>query len=86
LESALRDRRRLIRWELFRIGELRLEELSYPVGCLVLNVSSTGALIEVGDTGVVPDHFWLRVRGASVDRKCDVVRRERRRLAVSFTD
>ena len=79
------ERRKSARWELLRIAELHLANISYPVGCLLLNVSSSGVLIEVGDTGVIPDSFWLRAWGASVDRECEVVRREPQRLAVKFT-
>lgn len=79
------ERRRSARWELLQIAELHLENISYPVGCLLLNVSSSGALIEVGNTEVIPNSFWLRAWGASVDRECEGVRREPQRLAVRFT-
>ncbi|GJE44176.1 hypothetical protein AEGHOMDF_3362 [Methylobacterium soli] len=78
------ERRKSARWELQRIGKLHLDGTSYPIGCLVLNVSEAGALIEVGFSEVIPDGFRLTVEGDVRDRRCKVTRRKQRTLAVAF--
>lgn len=78
------DRRHTGRRDLFRIGELHLPGTSYPLGCLVLDASETGALIEVGFSAVIPDQFRLTVAGDALNHRCEVVRRKKRTLGVTF--
>lgn len=80
------ERRHTGRRELSRIGELHLDRTSYPLGCLVLDASETGALIEVGCSEMIPDQFRLTVLGDGLDHRCEVVRRKRHTLGVAFTD
>ena len=53
--------------------------------CKLSNVSEAGALIEVADTGALPDRFLLLLAArGSVQRTCHVVWREPNRVGVEF--
>ena len=47
-ETRAAEHRKAPRQDLFRLGELRPTGWSYPLDCLVREVSAHGALIEVG--------------------------------------
>lgn len=77
--------RRAPRQDLFRLGELRPSDWSYPLDCLVREASAHGALIEVGCTATLPDEFTLTVQSTGMSKRCRVVRRTERCLGVAFT-
>jgi hypothetical protein len=54
-------------------------------GCVLSDVSDTGARIDIDETKEIPDHFmlWLSNSG-SARRKCKVVWRKPRQLGVNF--
>jgi hypothetical protein len=56
-----------------------------PKGCVLLDVSKSGATLSVDDVGVIPDTFILMLSpGAGVRRKCKVVRRAMGEIGVQF--
>ena len=58
---------------------------SGPHGCVLSDVSETGARIAVEDGDTVPDTFVLLLDGnGSARRTCDVVWRERFQIGVRF--
>lgn len=54
-------------------------------GCLLSDISETGARIDVNDSATVPDHFdlWLSSNG-SARRACEVVWRQPTQIGVRF--
>lgn len=54
-------------------------------GCVLSNVSETGARIDVEDSKIVPDRFalWLTSNGAA-QRACRVVWRKPQNIGVAF--
>lgn len=54
-------------------------------GCVLSDVSESGARIDIDDSKKIPDDFtlWLASNG-SARRKCHVVRREGRQIGVTF--
>jgi hypothetical protein len=78
------ERRRVPRADLFRIGELWLQDEAEPVDCLVRNISSRGALLEVRTTDGIPETFRLTIERAGLDRSCAVARRTAHCLGVTF--
>ena|SRR5450830_521793 len=54
-------------------------------GCVLSNVSDTGARIDVEDAKTIPDYFLLLLSGnGSAQRKCRVVWRKPRQVGVIF--
>ncbi|MGU3537703.1 PilZ domain-containing protein [Methylobacterium sp. A54F] len=78
------ERRRVPRADLFRIGELWLQDEPEPVDCLVRNISGEGALLEVRTTAGIPETFRLTIERAGLDRPCTVARRTAHCLGVTF--
>jgi hypothetical protein len=54
------------------------------IRCTIRNLSATGAALDVETPVSVPDCFKLVVEGESLDRRCHVVWREKRRIGVAF--
>jgi hypothetical protein len=55
----------------------------YTAGCVVRNISDSGAKIEVGSVGKIPNAISLRVPGHE-PQNCVVVWRRLREIGVSF--
>jgi hypothetical protein len=54
-------------------------------GCMLSDISETGARIDVDDTAAVPDHFILQLAGGgSARRNCRVVWRTPKQIGVAF--
>ena len=54
-------------------------------GCILSDISDTGARIDVEDSTTVPDNFMLLLSGnGSAKRKCRVVWRKPRQIGVKF--
>jgi hypothetical protein len=55
------------------------------VRCMIRNLSSSGALLELGGPAGLPDKFVLVVLSGLKQRNCEVVWRQRSRFGVAFT-
>ncbi len=77
------DRRLHRRRDAFKIGTLAFG--ASVVECLVWEVSESGAQIEVASPEV-PNGFVLAIDAHMRPRRCRIVRREGRRIAVAFED
>ena len=54
-------------------------------GCVLSDISDTGARIDVEDSAAVPDHFMLWLAGnGSARRACSVVWRRQTQIGVRF--
>lgn len=84
-ENGAVELRKAPRQDLFRLGELRPVDWSYPLDCLVREASAHGTLIEVGWTKGLPDKFTLTVQSIGMNQRCQVVRRTVGCLGVAFT-
>ena len=67
-----------------RAGEIRVRHSSAVTHCIVRNVSTIGALIEVKLADDVPDDFELIVDSITLHESCAVVRRTKHMLGVRF--
>jgi len=55
------------------------------IGCVVSDVSETGARIDVQDSKIIPDHFVLMLSSSGAARRiCRVVWRKPTQLGVKF--
>jgi hypothetical protein len=55
------------------------------IRCMIRNLSSSGALLELGDPADLPNEFVLVVLSNLKQRNCEVVWRQRSRFGVAFT-
>jgi hypothetical protein len=55
------------------------------IGCLVRNLSTTGAALEISSQVEIPDRFALVVPGDGLHLRCDVVWRKSYRIGVTFS-
>jgi PilZ domain len=77
------DRRKITRERALRGAVIEF----HPVGearCMIRNISSTGALLEMGSPVALPNKFVLAVLSNHTRRHCRVVWRDRNRLGVAF--
>ena len=54
------------------------------IDCVVRNLSTTGAALEVANQAGIPDRFVLVVPGDGLHRPCHIVWRKERRIGVAF--
>jgi len=54
------------------------------IDCLVRNLSSTGAAIEISSQVGIPEKFTLFIPGDGLHLSCDVVWRKNCRIGVTF--
>lgn len=76
------DRRRMPRSRTFKSGTIALADGS--VDCLVRNLSTSGACLEIKGTATIPKTFKLIVKPDNVFRTCEVIWQERHRVGVVF--
>lgn len=75
--NALRRPMRYTAWLALKAGQLH--------GCVLSDISDTGARIDVEDSTTVPDNFMLLLsNNGSARRKCRVVWRKPRQVGVKF--
>ena len=80
----LKDKRKSLRRPVRYTAWLMLEADRLH-GCVLSNVSDTGARIDVEDAKTIPDYFLLLLSGnGSAQRKCRVVWRKPRQVGVIF--
>jgi PilZ domain-containing protein len=80
------EHRRAARQRRFAAGKIELGHVGGGVGCMIRNLSSTGALLEIGAPTDLPDKFVLVVLSNHKRQNCEVVWRQRYRYGVAFTD
>ncbi|WP_336488399.1 PilZ domain-containing protein [Methylobacterium nigriterrae] len=78
------EKRKVPRQNVFQVGQIFSGDCSVEVNCLVRNMSAMGALIEVALAESVPDQFDLLLPSNGQIRSCQVVRRTRHLLGVTF--
>lgn len=78
------DKRKSRRRPISYLARLELRP-GKPVGCMLSDISDTGARLDVPYPDKVPDRFrlWLTA-GGSARRTCDVVWRTARQIGVKF--
>lgn len=59
-------------------------EFEGGIGCIVRNMSDTGAGIDVANPSSLPIEFDLRIEGDNVRRYCAIVWRGQKRVGVVF--
>jgi PilZ domain len=66
-------------------GWLRTETCSQPIGCVLFDVSSSGArLTASAPHGELPDRFLLILAAAKIQRRCEIVWRNECYVGVRF--
>jgi hypothetical protein len=63
----------------------RLSFARRSMTCIVRNLSTTGAAIEVSNPAEVPDSFRLVLETEAMERRCRVVWRRKGRIGVEFS-
>ena len=80
------DRRRQSRPRALKKGTIVFHHGSSTFDCLIRNLSGGGALLVVGDTTGIPDHFELRFDAIPPAHPTSVRWRNATALGVSFDD
>jgi hypothetical protein len=76
-EARKDNRRRVLDMALIRFGEM-------SVGCVIRNLTESGAALDVGAQSDIPDQFTLVVVAKKKIYSCTVAWRKNRRIGVSF--
>jgi hypothetical protein len=77
------DRRREPRKRVFKGGSISFGTVS-GIGCVIRNLSSHGALIELSMKADLPNEFLLIIKPEMLTRTCQVVWRSENMLGVKF--
>jgi len=79
----MEERRRAPRSRSYKSGQINAE--GYPsIDCIIRNLTDGGACIEVDSKLVRTDQFRLVIHPEYLNRLCDVVWREPKRIGVKF--
>lgn len=78
-ESRIAPRHRVLKAASIEFGGSRID-------CVVRNISTTGAAIEVKTPLWFPDSFVLVVTSDGSARRCHIVWRDEKRIGVAFDD
>jgi hypothetical protein len=78
------ERRSAARRRTFKAGKIEFGHAG-GVRCMIRNLSSSGAFLEIGAPTDLPDKFVLVVLSNLKQRNCQVVWRQRNRFGVAFT-
>jgi hypothetical protein len=54
------------------------------ISCMVLNLSNSGAALDVNSTAGIPEHFTLALPGDGWHMPCHIVWRKDKRIGVAF--
>jgi hypothetical protein len=82
--DSMTERRRAARQGGFKAGKIESGQAG-GVRCMIRNISSTGAFLELAAPTDLPDKFVLVVLSDHRQRNCEVVWRQRHRFGVAFT-
>ena len=85
-ESRAAERRRQPRPRALKKGTIVFHHGSSTFDCIIRNLSGGGALLVVGDTTGIPDHFELRFDAIPPVHPASVRWRNLTALGVSFDD
>ena len=77
------EHRRSLRHRTFKGGSISHAN-GAPIECIVRNLSTTGACLEVSGPAVMPDTFKLIIRPEIITRSCEVAWRTPQRIGVHF--
>ncbi|MBP1183052.1 pilus assembly protein PilZ [Methylobacterium sp. PvR107] len=80
----LNERRRQLRRNGFKTGSIFVGDTPDAVDCLVWNLSEFGALLEVETATELPSRFRLVSPSLFVDRNCQTIWRDGRKIGVAF--
>ena len=81
--SAMAEHRRALRRRILKPGTIALKN-GGGFSCIVRNVSSAGACLEVGEPFGIPDDFILVIESDHAQRPCHVAWRREKRIGVVF--
>ena len=81
--ATVAEARRAQRLRTFK-GGLIMFGVASPIGCLIRNLSTTGAALEVEREQGIPDAFTLLIKPEFLKRKCRVTWRAGKRMGVQF--
>lgn len=79
----MNERRQSARLKTFK-GGMIIYGTAPPVECLIRNLSTNGACLEIGSDGLLPDQFTLLIKPEMVKRNCHMVWRKGHRVGVQF--
>jgi hypothetical protein len=77
------ESRRASRLHVLRTGTIKFVG-GGAINCLVRNLSSTGASLEVSNPAGIPERFILVVPGDGLHQPCQTVWRKEHRVGVTF--
>jgi len=77
------ERRVALRQRMLKAGTITFNRAG-GISCMVRNMSSTGALLEVESQVGIPDRFTLLIESDCLRRPCRVAWRKNKRLGVAF--
>jgi hypothetical protein len=78
------DRRRDRSRARLKTGQLYFDDLEKRCGCLIVSRSANGALIEVDTDGALPHKLRLISAALEVNKLCEVISREGRKILLRF--
>jgi hypothetical protein len=77
------ENRRATRYNVLKVGAIKFGRNS--VGCLVRNLSATGAAIDLSTRPELPERFVLVLPGDGLQLPCRTVWRKAHQIGVKFT-
>jgi hypothetical protein len=77
------EHRRASRYDVLKTGTVKFGRNS--INCLVRNLSTTGAAIEISSRAELPERFVLVVPGDGLQLPCRTVWRKEHRIGVAFS-
>jgi PilZ domain-containing protein len=81
------NRRRSVRRRVRQFATIVSRDRTLSLPCLMLDISSGGARLQLNETAEIPDQFDLVLsRSGTVQRYCRVVWREQHLIGVEFTN
>jgi hypothetical protein len=78
------DRRRERSRTRLKTGQIYFDDLEERCGCLIISRSTDGALIEVDTDGTLPRKLRLISAALEVNKLCEVISREGRKILLRF--
>jgi hypothetical protein len=79
----MQERRKLSRQRTFKGGTILLDQAG-TMDCVVRNLSTAGACLDVAHAGTIPNSFSLIIKPELIKRSCEVVWRAASRIGVQF--
>lgn len=86
LRNGQGNRRGATRSRVARTATILEQATPTPVPCVVLDISESGARLDVDASATVPQHFKLLIDVDGSERRCEVVWRKENAVGVRFCD